>query len=47
MWLLATGFLMDAYGFKFALIVLSVSYVAGIALLFLLKDERRETPATA
>jgi MFS family permease len=41
-WLLVTGLLMDARGFGTALTALSFTYILGIALLFLLRDERRQ-----
>lgn len=46
-WLLLTGYLMDTAGFSFAMSRLSLSYLAGIALLFFMKDARTEGVAKA
>jgi MFS family permease len=40
-WSLVTGFLMETSGFNFAFSRLSVSYLAGMLLLFLVTDPRR------
>ena len=42
-WSLVTGFLMQTSGFSFAFSRLSVSYLAGMLLLFLVSDPRRPT----
>jgi MFS family permease len=39
-WVLVTGYLMDHSGFATALRVLSGTYIVGIFVLFLMKDER-------
>jgi MFS family permease len=39
-WVLVTGYLMDHAGFATALTVLSGTYIVGIFLLFLMKEER-------
>jgi MFS family permease len=42
-WSLVTGVLMENFGFAFAFSRLSVTYLLGMALLFLLRDTRRPT----
>ncbi|HYY89169.1 MAG TPA: MFS transporter, partial [Chloroflexota bacterium] len=44
-WSLVTGFLMETSGFSFAFSRLSLSYVAGMLLLFLVIDPRRRRAA--
>jgi dipeptide/tripeptide permease len=39
-WVLVTGYLMDHAGFATALTVLSGTYIVGILVLFLMKEER-------
>lgn len=43
LWALATGFIMEGLGFLVAFSVLAFSYVAGMVLMFLVKDPRSET----
>jgi MFS family permease len=44
-WSLVTGTLMENFGFAFAFSRLSVTYVVGMALLFLIRDTRQRTAA--
>jgi dipeptide/tripeptide permease len=39
-WALLTGFIMENYGFSLAFSVLTVSYVLGMALMFLIQEPR-------
>ena len=42
-WSLVTGILMENFGFAFAFSRLSVTYLLGMALLFLVRDTRQRT----
>jgi MFS transporter, FSR family, fosmidomycin resistance protein len=46
-WALVTGGLMENFGFAFAFSRLSLSYLIGMGLLFLVVDSRRARPSTA